>query len=168
MYATTPVLCLGPVETPADVKALRALAYNVAYELGRPAVWVTDTDHTVMDYAAVYVTGDATSLRDASTLVLLGEALVADMDIHEPLAADEVVTCDCGLVHRHTRPVVDAQGVVWCANCLGDDACSWCGEELDTEAAEIVESGNGFYPVHAACLAGIRRDASTSRLHASA
>ncbi|MGY4928019.1 hypothetical protein, partial [Streptomyces sp. 900105755] len=58
-----PALCIAPVDTPADVKALRAFAHQVAHETGRPTVWATDTDHDVTAYEAVYVSGDITTLR---------------------------------------------------------------------------------------------------------
>ncbi|MEU3986252.1 hypothetical protein AB0F77_40400 [Streptomyces sp. NPDC026672] len=159
MYATARVLCIGPVATAADVKSLRALAHSVAVELGRPAVWATDADHTVTDYSALYLTGDVTSLRDASTLVLLGEALAAGMDVHEPLA--EVTECPCGLVLRHTRPFVDEDGEVWCSECREESGCAWCGEWNDMEDLEIVEDGSTWVPVHAGCLDGMR---GTSRV----
>ncbi|WP_406391614.1 hypothetical protein OG806_09780 [Streptomyces sp. NBC_00882] len=156
-----PVLVVGPVATPADVKALRALAYNVAHELGRPVTWATDADHTITDYAAVYL-GDVASLSDAPTLVLVAEALVAGMLVYDALTADEVTECPCGLVSRHTRPHVDESGEVFCAECSGESGCAWCGEWNDTEDLEIVESGSTFYPLHAGCLAGMRRERSSS------
>ncbi|MEV6055003.1 hypothetical protein [Streptomyces sp. NPDC052107] len=156
-------LVLGPIATPSDVEHLRHVAWNISYELGAPATFASHADYRVTDFAAVYLTGDVTSLRDASTLVLVGEALAAGIDVHEPLAADEAVTCDCGLVHHFTRPDVDENGTVWCAECRGESACAWCFEWSDTEEMEIVESGDTWVPLHAGCRDGLRRATSTSR-----
>ncbi|WP_432019887.1 hypothetical protein [Streptomyces sp. 1222.5] len=157
-----PVLVLG-----SDVEHLRHVAWNLAYELGTPAVMALHTDYRVTDFAAVYLAGDVESLRDASTLVLLGEALAAGMDVHEPLTADEAVTCDCGLNHHFTRPDVDADGTVWCAECSGESVCAWCGEWNDTEDLEIVAEADAFVPLHAGCREGLRRSTSTSLVLAS-
>ncbi|MFI9562413.1 hypothetical protein [Streptomyces rishiriensis] len=156
------VLIVGPSSTPADVKALRALAHNVAYELGRAATWATDTDHDVRGYAAVYTTCPVTELRTDPALLLVGEALAAGVDVHEPLSADEVLTCDCGLVHRHTRPYVDERGAVWCNECTGSDVCGGCGEEFDEEDAMIVERAATYYPMHPGCVTGLVRPTSWS------
>ncbi|MFF3330001.1 hypothetical protein ACFYWX_10650 [Streptomyces sp. NPDC002888] len=157
-------LVVGPTNTPSDIEHLRHVAFNITFELGAPAVYATHTDHRVTDFAAVYLTGDVTSLRDASTLVLVGEALAAGVPVHEPLTDDESVTCDCGLVHHYTRPHVDERGEVWCAECSGDSACTWCLEWNDVEDLEIVESGEAYVPLHAGCLDGIRRAESSARL----
>ncbi|MGW1541037.1 hypothetical protein ACWCPM_12510 [Streptomyces sp. NPDC002309] len=151
-------LVVGAADTPADRKALRALAHAVASELGRPAVWATDTVHRVTGYSALYLTGGVASMLDAPALVLVGEALAAGVDVHEPLRVDEVAECPCGLLLRHTRPYVDERGEVFCAECLEESACTWCGEYNDTEDLMIVESGNAWIPLHAGCLDGIRRD----------
>ncbi|WP_371672781.1 hypothetical protein OG985_37180 [Streptomyces sp. NBC_00289] len=165
---TSGVLCIGPIATSADVKALRALAYNVAYELGRPATYATHADHTATDYASVYLTGDVTALRDVSTLVVLAEALAAHMDVQEPLTADEVTECPCGLVSRHTRPYVDEAGEVFCAECREESGCAWCGEWNDMDDLAIVESGDTFVPLHAGCLDRLRRDGRHGALKVAA
>ncbi|WP_030660572.1 hypothetical protein [Streptomyces cellulosae] len=161
MYVTLtvpgPVLVVGPIDTPSDVARLRDVAREIAYELGVTTTYATHDDYTVTDYAALYLTGTVTELRDAPTLVLIGEALAAGMPVHDPLTADEVTECPCGLVSRHTRPYVDERGSVHCAECLGDDACALCGEEFDVEDATIVEADDTFYPLHAGCLAEMRR-----------
>jgi hypothetical protein len=142
-------LIVGPINTPADVKALRVLAYNISHETGQPATWATDTDHSVTDYDALYVAGDVTALRDVPTLVLVGEALAAGMPVHEPLAADEVTECPCGLVLRHTRPYVEADGEIFCNECAKESGCAWCGEWNDVEDLEIVAVGNTWVTLHA-------------------
>ncbi|MFJ2844742.1 hypothetical protein ACIPD2_24300 [Streptomyces griseofuscus] len=155
-------LVIAPTSTPADVKALRAFAHQVAYETGRPAVWATDTDHTVTEYAALYLSGDVTSLRDAPTLVLVGEALMAGVDVFEPL--DRPLECPCGLVMHYARPYVDEAGEIFCNECTGDDACAWCGGPFDMEDAEIIERGKTWVPLHAGCLEGLRSSTSSSVL----
>ncbi|MFF0837483.1 hypothetical protein ACFYWF_31610 [Streptomyces sp. NPDC003344] len=162
-----PVLVVGSVATPADVERLRHVAWNVAYELGTRAVFALHNDYRVTDFAAVYLAGDVASLRDASTLVLVGEALAVGMDVHEPLTVEESVTCDCGLVHHFTRPDVDESGDVWCAECRGESACTWCFEWNDTEDLEIVEEGDAWVPLHAGCRDRLRRSTSTSLLPAT-
>ncbi|MCQ9134129.1 hypothetical protein [Streptomyces hilarionis] len=147
-----PVLVTGPASTPADVKALRALAYNIAYELGRAVTWATGTDHDVRDYAAVYTTCPVTELSTDPALLLVGEALAAGVDVGEPLSADEVVECPCGLVGRHTRIPVGEDGEPHCNECRGADVCGWCGESLEDDAT-LVERGTAFYPLHPACAA---------------
>ncbi|MGX1472405.1 UNVERIFIED_CONTAM: hypothetical protein RKD50_001213 [Streptomyces canus] len=160
---TRPVLVVGPVATPSDVTRLRDVAREISYELGITTTYATHTDYTVTDFsAAVYLTGTVTELRDAPTLVLVGEALAAGMDVHDPLTADEVTECPCGLVSRYTRPLVDERGEVRCANCLGEDACAYCLEEFDMEDAAFVEGEDTWYPLHAGCLDGIRRERSSS------
>jgi hypothetical protein len=159
-HAPRPVIVIGPVATPSDVSHLRDVTREIAYELGITATYATHVDYTVTDFSAVYLTGTVTELRDAPTLVLVAEALAAGMDVHDPLTADEVTECPCGLVCRYTRPLVDERGEVHCNECLGADACAWCGEAFDMEDAEVIESGSTFYPMHAGCLDGIRRDAS--------
>ncbi|SEC33328.1 hypothetical protein SAMN04490357_1744 [Streptomyces misionensis] len=151
---TTPVLVLGNTSTPADVEHLRHVAWNLAYELGAPVVFATHTDYRVTDFAAVYLANDLEAMLDAPapTLILLGEALLAGIDVHDPLTADEAVTCDCGLVHHFTQPHIDAEGVVWCAECREESACAWCFEWNDVEELTIVEQGDAFVPLHAGCL----------------
>ncbi|MFF9171740.1 MULTISPECIES: hypothetical protein [unclassified Streptomyces] len=160
--STSSVLVIGPTALPSDVERLRHVAWNVAYELGAPAVVAIHADYRVTDFAAVYLTGDVESMRDASTLVLLGEALAAGMDVHEPLNADESVTCDCGLVHHFTRPNVDERGTVWCAECREESGCAHCGEWNDVEDLEIVQNGDAWIPLHPGCRAGLSRSKSSS------
>ncbi|MGW5651983.1 hypothetical protein [Streptomyces humi] len=158
-HTLRPALCVAPVDTAADVKALRAFAHQVAYETGRPTVFATHTDHDVRDYSTVYVLGDITTLRGVVPCVLMGEALVAGVDVFEPL--DEAVTCPCGIVLHYTRPYADERGEVFCAECTGESACAWCGEWNDTEDLAIAEHGNAWIPLHDGCLDGIRRATST-------
>ncbi|MEV6806719.1 hypothetical protein [Streptomyces sp. NPDC051132] len=161
------VLVLGPTASPSDVEHLRHVAWNLAYELGTPAVFALHADYRVTDFSAVYLTSDVASMLDASTLVLVGEALTAGVPVHEPLTADEAVTCDCGLVHHFTRPAVDESGIVWCAECCGKSACAWCFEWNDTEDLEIVEEDDVFVPLHAGCRDHLSRSTSTSLVPAA-
>ncbi|CAK7279919.1 hypothetical protein [Streptomyces misionensis] len=163
-HASTPVLVLGNTSTPADVEHLRHVAWNIAYEMGAPAVFATHTDYRVTDFAAVYLANDLEAMVDAPTVVLLGEALLAGIDVHDPLTADEAVTCDCGLIHHYTRPHIDAEGVVWCAECREESACAWCFQWNDVEELTIVEQGDAFVPLHAGCAAGPRPATSRSVL----
>ncbi|MEW2257251.1 hypothetical protein [Streptomyces sp. NPDC047869] len=158
------VLVVGPTSSPSDVERLRHVAWNVAYELGTPAVFALHNDYRVTDFAAVYLVGNAESMLDASTLVLVGEALAAGVDVHEPLTVEEAVTCDCGLVHHFTRPDVDESGDVWCAECRGDSACAWCFEWNDMEDLEIVEEGDAWVPLHPGCRDRLRRSTSANLL----
>ncbi|MFJ9821390.1 hypothetical protein ACIRU3_40300 [Streptomyces sp. NPDC101151] len=163
MLAHPAVLVIGPTASPSDVEHLRHVAWNVAYELGTPAAYATHADYRVTDFSTLHLTGSVESLRDASALVLVGEAMLADIPVHEPLTADEAVTCDCGLVHHYTRPHVDERGDVWCAECHEDSACAWCGEWNDTEDLEIVAQGDAWVPLHPGCLTALRSATSTSR-----
>lgn len=163
--APTTSLVIAPTSTPADVKALRAVAFQVAYETGRPATWATDADHVVTDYRAVYLSGDVTSLRNAPTLVLVGEAIMAGVDVFEPLGTP--MECPCGLVLHYARPYVDEAGEIFCAECTAQDACAWCGDPFDMENAEFVERGNTWVPLHAGCLEGLRASTSRSALPAA-
>ncbi|RRQ89709.1 hypothetical protein [Streptomyces griseofuscus] len=163
-HASAPVLVLGNTGTPSDVEHLRHVAWNVAYELGAPVVFAMRADYRVTDFAAVYLANDLEAVLDAPTLVLLGEALLAGIDVHDPLTADEAVTCDCGLVHHYTRPHIDAEGVVWCQECCGESACTWCLEWNDVEDLTIVRQGDTFIPLHAGCLSGLRSSTSSSVL----
>ncbi|MFI5795160.1 hypothetical protein [Streptomyces sp. NPDC051677] len=161
MPAPERVLVVGPTDIPADVERLRDVARDVAYELGRPATYATHTDYDVTAFAAVYSVRPLTSLRTAPALVLVAEAMLAGVEVHEPLKADEVTTCGCGLVSRHTRPHVDERGIVWCAECLSDDACAHCGEAFDMEDAEFVQRDDTWFPIHAGCLAPGHRPTSS-------
>ncbi|MFI9175730.1 hypothetical protein [Streptomyces lincolnensis] len=162
------VLVIGPLGTPADVEALREVACEIAYELGVATTYATHTDHSVTDFGAVYLTGTVTELRDAPTLVLVGEAIAAGIPVHDPLTADEVTECLCGLICRYTRPYVDGRGGVHCNECSGKSGCAWCGEWNDTEDLEFVESDDTWFPLHAECLAGIRATSKERALLATA
>lgn len=154
-----PVLVLGSIDTADDVDNLHGYALDVADQMGVPATYATHVDYTVTDYVAVYTTGTVTELRDAPTLVLLAEALAAGMEVYEPQSPQEAATCVCGQAQT-VRTVVGHDGEVWCAECRGETGCAWCGEWPDMEDVEIVEHDSTFYPVHASCLAGIRRESS--------
>lgn len=148
-----PAICIAPTATPADISALRKFARQVAYETGRPAVYALDADRNVGEYDAVYVSGDVSALRDAPTLVLVGEGLAFGMDVHEPHA--EPVECVCGLVMHYARPDM-VNGEVYCNECRSLDACTWCAEPFDVEDAEIVDNGYAFVPLHEGCASGLR------------
>ncbi|MFF4931004.1 hypothetical protein ACFY2H_19170 [Streptomyces griseofuscus] len=166
-HASAPVLVLGNTDSPSDVEHLRHVAWNLAYELGTPAVFALHAGYSPENFAAVYLASDMEAMADAPTLVLLGEALVAGVVVHDPLTADEAVTCDCGLVHHFTRPYADADGVVWCSECREESACAWCFEWNDVENLTIVEQGNAFIPLHTGCLSGLRSSTSASVLPAT-
>ncbi|MGY4929497.1 hypothetical protein, partial [Streptomyces sp. 900105755] len=76
--------------------------------------------------------------------------------------------CPCGIVLHYARPYVDEAGEPFCNECMGDDACSWCFEPFGDEDAEIAEGGSIWVPLHADCLAGLRRSTSTLRILVSA
>ncbi|MFI7017900.1 hypothetical protein [Streptomyces sp. NPDC050164] len=157
MTHTTPVvLVVGALATADDVDNLRGYSLDIADQIGVPATYALHADYDVTQFAAVYTTGTVTELRDAPTLVLLAEALAVGMEVHEPQSPQEAAVCVCGQAQT-VRTVVDEQGEVWCAECRGETGCAWCGEYPDMEDVEIVESGATFYPLHADCLAGIRR-----------
>ena len=158
-----PVLALGPIDTPDQIDSLRGHAFDVADQMGVPATYATHVDYTVTDYVAVYLTGTVTELRDAPTLVLLGEALAAGMEVHEPQAPQDAAVCVCGQAQT-VRTVVDERGDVWCAECRGETGCAWCGEWPDMEDVEIIERGDTFYPAHVVCLDGMRRASSADTL----
>jgi len=154
-----PVLVVGPVGTPDDVANLRGLAHDVADQMGVPATYALHTDYNVTDFAAVYLTGTVTELRDAPTLVLIAEALAVHIDVYDPQSPRDAAPCVCGQVQT-VRTVVGEDGDVWCAECRGETACAWCFERSDTEDLEIVESGDTWVPLHAECLEGMRRQGS--------
>ncbi|MFD5285047.1 hypothetical protein [Streptomyces rubrogriseus] len=147
-------LVVGPVATADDVDNLRGYAFDVAEQMGHPTTYATHTDHSATDFAAVFVLGSVTDLRDAPTLVLVGEALAAGVPVLEPQGPQMAGRCDdCG--QRQTiRTVTDEYGDITCATCRGEAVCTWCGDDADV-STEIVERGETWTPVHVGCVRGI-------------
>ncbi|MFF5760755.1 hypothetical protein ACFY7A_35620 [Streptomyces longwoodensis] len=157
--AHRPCLVIGRI-----VEESRSLAREIAYELGRPVTWATHVEHDVTDFAAVHLTCGIADMLTSPALVLVGEAFLAGVDVHEPLAADEVAQCPCGLVGRHVRIPVGADGERYCAECREESSCSWCGEWNDVEDLDIVERDGTWYPAHRGCLTGSRGPTPTDVL----
>ncbi|MGZ3097909.1 hypothetical protein [Streptomyces sp. H72] len=151
-FVTPSFLVVGPLATEDNVANLRGYAFDVAEQMGAPATYATHTDYSVTDFAAVFVLGSVTELRDAPTLVLVGEALVAGVPVLEPQGPQMAGRCDdCG--QRQTvRTVTDEFGDTTCAGCRGEVACEWCGDEAPTE---VIECGQTWVPVHAGCVRGV-------------
>jgi hypothetical protein len=166
-HAPRPVLVLGPIATPDDIDNLRGYAFDVADQLGVPAVYATHNDYRVTDFGAVYVLCASTELHDTVGLLLVAEALAAGIEVYEPQAPREAARCLCGQVQT-VRTVVGDDGEVWCAECRGESVCGWCGEWPDMEDVEIVEGSDMWVPLHAGCLEGMRRATSTSTLPVAA
>lgn len=150
---TPAYLVVGPLATADDVDNLRGYAFDVAEQMGAPAVYATHNEYTVTDFAAVYTLGSVTDLRDAPTLVLVAEALGAGMEVYEQQSPQDTARCVCGQLQT-VRTVVDERGEVWCAECRAETACAWCMEYNDTEDLEILARGETWIPVHAGCVRG--------------
>ncbi|CAL9377933.1 hypothetical protein [Streptomyces sp. enrichment culture] len=153
--ALTPAfLVVGPLATEDDVDNLRGYAFDVAEQMGAPTTYATHTGHSITDFAAVFVLGSVTDLRDTPTLVLVAEALAAGVPVLEPQGPQAAGRCDdCG--QRQTiRTVTDEYGDTTCATCRGEAVCAWCGDDADV-STEIVERGETWLPVHVGCARGV-------------
>ncbi|WP_217164258.1 hypothetical protein [Streptomyces sp. AC512_CC834] len=151
---TPSFLVVGPVETDDNRDNLRGYALDVSQQMGHPTTYATHTDYSVTDFAAVFVLGSVTELRDASTLVLVGEALAAGIPVLEPQGPQAAGRCDdCGQAQT-IRTVTDEYGDTLCATCRGEAACAWCGEGAD-ESTMLVENGATWIPAHSGCARAV-------------
>ncbi|MYX02248.1 MULTISPECIES: hypothetical protein [unclassified Streptomyces] len=154
----TNVLVVGPTRTADDRAFLQGYAVDVAEETGTVATYALHNDYSVTDFDALYVVGTATTLRDASGLVLVAEALAAGMEVYDSAHPQEAGYCVCGL-GQNVQPLRDERGDIQCFECSGlTMGCAHCGESADVEELEIVKKGSTFSPVHSTCITEARRE----------
>lgn len=153
------ILVIGPVDTPADIKRLRAYAWLVATETGRQTTYATSRDVDASAFAELFIMPGlldrSRSIVDIAPWLVFTTAVEAGVRLVERQAPEENAVCVCGA--SQTIRTVWRGDEVWCPVCTGEAAhCANCGDDPFDVNMLLITEGQTFTPMCPDCVEGGR------------